>query len=72
MSKDSKIPKLENIPNDGLLRVAQVLMFIPVSRSHWWAGVRTGKYPKPRKLSERVTVWSAQQIRAIVNGEAAQ
>jgi predicted DNA-binding transcriptional regulator AlpA len=68
MSKDSKVQKLENIPNDGLLRLAQVLTFIPVSRSHWWAGVKTGKYPKPRKLSKRITVWTAAQIRDVING----
>lgn len=68
MSKDSKIPELENLPNEGLLRVAQVLRFIPVSRSHWWKLVAEGRYPRPIKLSERVTVWRASDIRNIING----
>lgn len=58
-----------NLPKEGLLRIKQVLQFVPVSRSAWWQGVRTGKYPKPRKLSERVTVWTAAQIRDVINGE---
>lgn len=71
MSKDSKIQELENLPNEGLLRIKQVLKFIPVSRSSWWAGVKSGRYPKPLKLSERVTVWRVSDIRALIEKEAA-
>jgi predicted DNA-binding transcriptional regulator AlpA len=39
---------------------------IPVSKSAWWAGVKTGRYPKPIKLSPRVTVWRASEIYALV------
>ena len=66
MSKDSKIQELKNLPETGLLRIKQVLKFIPVSRSNWWAGVKVGRFPQPIKLSERVTVWRAADIRALV------
>jgi len=72
MSKDSKITELENIPDDCLLRVAQILKFIPVSRSHWWQCVRSGKYPPGFKLSERIHVWRGRDIKAIINGEVMQ
>jgi prophage regulatory protein len=71
MSIDSKIPKLENIPDDCLMRVAQILRVIPVSRSHWWAGVKSNKFPPGFKLSERVHVWRGREIKAVINGEAA-
>ena len=30
---------------------------VPVSKSTWWEGVRTGRFPKPVKtLGERITV----------------
>jgi len=35
---------------------------IPVSRTSWWAGVRSGIYPTPIKLSARTTVWRAEDI----------
>lgn len=38
---------------------------IPVSRSTWWAGVASGRYPKPIKLSEGVTVWRVADIDAL-------
>jgi prophage regulatory protein len=72
MSKDSKIPEIQELPQTGLLRIKQVLKFIPVSRSSWWAGVAAGRYPKPSKLSPRVTVWSVKSIRAIIEGSERQ
>lgn len=69
MSKDSKIPELQNLPETGLLRLKQILRFVPVSRSSWWAGVKTHVYPQPMKLSKRVTVWKAQDIKALCSGE---
>jgi predicted DNA-binding transcriptional regulator AlpA len=68
MSKDSKIPELTKLPETGLLRVNQILQFIPISRSSWWAGVKSGRYPKPFKLSERTTVWKSQDIKSICEG----
>jgi predicted DNA-binding transcriptional regulator AlpA len=68
MSKDSNIPEIQELPKTGLLRIKQVLRFVPVSRSTWWAGVKDGRFPKPRKLSERVTVWQASDIRNLIMG----
>jgi predicted DNA-binding transcriptional regulator AlpA len=67
MSKDSNIPEIQELPKIGLLRVKQVLRFVPVSRSSWWAGVKDGRFPKPIKLSERVTVWRASDIRELID-----
>ena len=68
MSNDSKILEIQELPQTGLLRIKQVLRFIPVSRSNWWEGVKTGRFPKPLKLSERVTCWKTSDIRKIVEG----
>ena len=60
-----------------LLRVAQVLgdeskgipPMIPVSHSHWYQGVKDGRFPKGIKLSPRVTVWKESDILALMQGE---
>jgi len=39
---------------------------IPVKRSSWWAGVKTGRYPKPVKLGPRMTAWRVEDIRAFI------
>jgi predicted DNA-binding transcriptional regulator AlpA len=68
MSKDSKNPEIQELPQIGLLRIKQVLRFVPISRSSWWAGVKSGIYPQPLKLSARVTCWKAVDIRSLVEG----
>jgi predicted DNA-binding transcriptional regulator AlpA len=52
------------LPETGFIRLPQVLELIPVSRSSWWAGIRTGRYPSPVKLSPRCTAWRVEDIRA--------
>lgn len=41
---------------------------IPVSKSTWWAGVKSGRFPKPVKLGTRIAAWRESDIDAIVEG----
>jgi len=55
---------------DRLLRVKQVLEIVPVSKSTWWAGVASGRFPKPvHHLGPRITAWKASEVYALVTGE---
>lgn len=56
-----------SIPTYGFLRLPQVLAIIPISKSAWWEGCRTGRYPKPIKLGPRTTVWRAEDIAEFIN-----
>ena len=42
---------------------------IPISESSWWAGVKSGRYPKPLKISERITVWRTEDIQALMRND---
>ena len=55
-----------NTPPQGFLRLSQVLALRPVSKSTWWEGCRTGRFPKPVKLGPRTTVWRAEDIAAFI------
>ena len=55
-----------NIPSTGFLRLPQVLAIIPISKSVWWEGCKTGRFPKPVKLGPRTTAWRAEDITALV------
>lgn len=71
-----------NLHSEGVLRLSQIVgnpnadppipAIIPVSKSHWWAGVKTGRYPKAIKLGPRVTVWRVRDIRALISAEDSQ
>jgi prophage regulatory protein len=60
-----------NIPETGFLRLPQVLILFPVSRSTWWAGVRDGRYPKQVHLSKRCTAWRVSDISKLVDEKSA-
>ena len=51
-----------SIPSTGFLRLPQVLNFVPISKSAWWEGCRTGRFPKTVKLGPRTTVWRVEEI----------
>jgi prophage regulatory protein len=65
-----------NLPETGYLRIYQILgdpkatppipAIIPISKSTWWAGVKSGIYPKPVKLSERCTAWRVEDILSLI------
>ncbi|MBP4043497.1 helix-turn-helix transcriptional regulator [Chromobacterium violaceum] len=52
------------LPITGFIRLADLRTILPVSDSTIWRRVRDGSMPRPLKLSERVTVWRAEEIRA--------
>ncbi len=64
------------LPETGFLRLPQILgnpkatppipPLIPVGKSCWWAGVKSGRFPQPIKLSPRVTVWRVEDVRDLI------
>ena len=47
---------------DRLLRIDEVLALTNIGKSSWWAGVKSGKFPKPIKLGKRTTRWRLNDI----------
>lgn len=64
------------LPETGFIRLPQIIgnknseppipAIIPVSKSSFWAGVKTGRYPKPHKIGARCTAWRVEDIRAFI------
>jgi len=60
--------------SEQLLRLWQIIGdprkgtkgLIPVSKSGWWAGVREGRFPRPVKLSARVTCWRLSDVQRLI------
>lgn len=50
----------------GFLRLPQVLLYIPVSKTVWYEGIAAGRYPKPAKISERTSAWRVEDIRKLI------
>jgi predicted DNA-binding transcriptional regulator AlpA len=62
------------LTENSFLRLPQVLALIPVSRSAWWAGCKSGRFPKPVKIGPRTSAWRGSDILAVLekitSGEA--
>ncbi len=66
------------LPETGYLCLSQIIgspksdppipPIIPVSKSTWWAGVKSRRFPAPVKLGPRITVWHVRDIRALIEG----
>jgi len=66
-------PPFTEIPKTGFMRLVDVLRFIPISKTVWWEGVKSGVYPTPVRLSARTTAWRCEDIRELIaelGGEA--
>jgi predicted DNA-binding transcriptional regulator AlpA len=67
---------MHHLPETGFVRLPQIIgnpkadppipAVIPVSKSTWWSGVKSGRYPKPVKLGPQTTAWRVRDIRALV------
>ena len=68
---------MNELPTTGYLRLSQILgnrktnppitPLIPIGKSSWWEGVKTGRFPKPLKLGPRITVWRVEDILSTVS-----
>lgn len=64
------------LPETGYVRLFQIIgnlnaeppipALYPVSKSTWWEGCRTGRFPRPFKLGPRTTAWKVEDIRALI------
>ena len=50
----------------GFMRVKEVLELIPLSRSTWDDGVKSGIFPQPINLTERTVAWRASDINDLI------
>lgn len=58
---------IEKLPETGFVRLPTVLIHIPVSKTTWWNGVKSGRFPKSVKLGPGITVWRAEDIKRYIN-----
>ena len=68
---------MTKLPETGFLRLAHIIgnpkanppipALIPVCKSTWWEGVKSGRYPQPvRSLGVRITAWRVEDISMLI------
>jgi len=59
----------DDLPRTGYVREPTVLRHIPWGRSTLWSKAKKGEFPKPVKLSKRITAWRAEDIWAWIEAQ---
>lgn len=55
------------LPETGFLRLADVLKLVPVCKTAWYNGVRSGEFPQPVALGKRARGYRAEDVRALID-----
>lgn len=50
-----------------LIRIDEVLKRLPVSRASFYAGIKTGLYPKPLRIGKRSVAWREHDIEGLLD-----
>lgn len=73
------MPSFDELPDSAFIRESQLVQSpkrpdrpapLPFSAPTLWRKVKDGSFPKPVKLSERVTAWNVGAIRAWMTAQA--
>lgn len=71
-------PSFDTLPNSAFIRESQLVQSpkrpstlapLPFSAPTLWRKVKNGTFPKPTKLSERVTAWKVGDVRAWIDAQ---
>lgn len=62
----------DHFPLSGNARIKSVAKFLAISEATIWRKVKQRSFPQPTKLSERVTVFDAAEIRQWLNQRIAE
>lgn len=61
------------LPATGYVRQSQLIPApVPFSSATLWRRVKAGTFPRPVKLSERVTAWRVEDVRQWLDAQATQ
>jgi prophage regulatory protein len=52
----------------AFVRLPTILKLLPISKSTWLTGVKSGYFPKPVRLGKKITAWRIEDIRKLING----
>lgn len=54
------------LPDQAFLSLQDILPLLPVGKTTWWAGVKSGRFPKGIKLGHNTTAWRVGAIRQLL------
>lgn len=67
MKHQDSIQNFDLLPDAAFVRLPVLLKLYACSPATIWRGVESGRIPKPKKLSPRVTAWNVGKLREALN-----
>lgn len=55
------------LPETGFLRLADVLKLVPVCKTAWYNGIRSGDFPQPVALGKRARGYRVEDVHALID-----
>jgi prophage regulatory protein len=69
--REAQHKSFDDLPGTGFIRAAQLIPHVvPFSQATLWRKTQIGEFPRPVKLSERVTAWRVSDVRAWLEAQA--
>jgi predicted DNA-binding transcriptional regulator AlpA len=69
--KTPPVANFDALPDSAYLRQERLIPdLVPFSSATLWRKVADGTFPKPIKLSERITAWRVGDVRAFLTAQA--
>lgn len=65
-----KLRNVAPLPQEGFVRLPQVLHVLGIGKTTFWEGIKTGRFPAPIKLGPRTAVWKVEEIRGLIRSIA--
>lgn len=66
-NNDPKVEEYCKLPIDGFIRLNEVLAILGLKKTTFQKGIREGVIPKPYKFGPRISLWSIEEIRSVVD-----
>ncbi len=63
MKLSESLLNFDQLPNSANVRLPVVQTLFACSPASVWRGVKSGRIPKPKKLSPRTTGWNVGELR---------
>ncbi|MEF3696313.1 helix-turn-helix transcriptional regulator [Desulfolutivibrio sp.] len=63
----SKLPKIPApLPEEGFVRLPQVLHVLGIGKTSLWQWIKEGRFPAPCKLAPRTSGWKVEDVRDFI------
>ena len=56
-----------HLPEEGFIRLPQVLSLFGVKKSKIWAMVKDEQFPAPKKFGKKTSIWDVREIREVMD-----